>query len=121
MVFQSLETPYNRWIEPERVNQYVKFFGPGVNAEVRQPPGWEKGIGFASARATLVAFSGSPHKKWNRKVFAYRERRRDTMGCLRYVFRIPGWFRAPLLPSACFQPTRASEAMSFFLEVAILL
>ena len=35
MVFQSRATPYKMWVEPERVQKYVNFFGPGVDAEVR--------------------------------------------------------------------------------------
>lgn len=34
MAFQSLETPYKIWAEPERVARYSKFFGPNVFAEV---------------------------------------------------------------------------------------
>lgn len=34
MVFQSKMTPFKRWVEPERVQKYVNFFGPGVDAEV---------------------------------------------------------------------------------------
>ncbi|CAM9593345.1 unnamed protein product [Ectocarpus fasciculatus] len=34
MVFQSKMTPFKRWVEPERVEKYVAFFGPGVDAEV---------------------------------------------------------------------------------------
>eukprot|EP00904_Undaria_pinnatifida_P010251 jgi/Undpi1/6356/HiC_scaffold_20.g08837.m1 len=34
MVFQSRATPYKMWVEPERVQKYVNFFGPGVDAEV---------------------------------------------------------------------------------------
>lgn len=34
MVFQSLETPYKVWADPERVKRYSKFFGPGIVAEV---------------------------------------------------------------------------------------
>lgn len=37
MVFQSKMTPFKRWVEPERVEKYVAFFGPGVDAEVRRP------------------------------------------------------------------------------------
>ena len=32
--FQSLETPYKVWSEPERVQRYSKFFGPDVIASV---------------------------------------------------------------------------------------
>lgn len=34
MVFQSKTTPFKRWVEPERVEKFVNFFGPGVDAEV---------------------------------------------------------------------------------------
>lgn len=36
MVFQSKMTPFKRWVEPERIQKYVSFFGPGVDAEVRK-------------------------------------------------------------------------------------
>lgn len=36
MVFQSKMTPFKRWVEPERIQKYVNFFGPGVDAEVRK-------------------------------------------------------------------------------------
>jgi len=34
MTFQSLETPYKVWADPERVARYSKFFGPNIFAEV---------------------------------------------------------------------------------------
>lgn len=34
MTFQSAETPYKVWADPERVARYNRFFGPGVVAEV---------------------------------------------------------------------------------------
>jgi len=34
MTFQSTETPYKVWAEPERVERFTRFFGPGVVAEV---------------------------------------------------------------------------------------
>eukprot|EP00752_Nemacystus_decipiens_P010421 g9288.t1 len=34
MIFQSKMTPFKRWVEPERIQKYVNFFGPGVDAEV---------------------------------------------------------------------------------------
>jgi len=34
MEFQSAETPYKVWSEPERVQRYSKYFGPNVDAEV---------------------------------------------------------------------------------------
>ncbi|CAN0487192.1 unnamed protein product, partial [Discosporangium mesarthrocarpum] len=36
MVFQSQATPFKRWAEPERVQKYVSFFGPGIDAEVKE-------------------------------------------------------------------------------------
>ena len=35
MVFQSRVMPFEMWVEPERIQKYVNFFGPGVDAEVR--------------------------------------------------------------------------------------
>ena len=35
MVFQSRATSFKMWVEPERIQKYVNFFGPGVDAEVR--------------------------------------------------------------------------------------
>eukprot|EP00599_Poterioochromonas_sp_BG-1_P005127 CAMPEP_0173154094 /NCGR_PEP_ID=MMETSP1105-20130129/13274_1 /TAXON_ID=2985 /ORGANISM="Ochromonas sp., Strain BG-1" /LENGTH=243 /DNA_ID=CAMNT_0014070201 /DNA_START=265 /DNA_END=996 /DNA_ORIENTATION=- len=34
MTFQSIETPYKTWAEPDRIKRYSKFFGPNVKAEV---------------------------------------------------------------------------------------
>lgn len=34
--FQSLETPYKVWSDPERVRRYCRFFGPNVLAEVEK-------------------------------------------------------------------------------------
>lgn len=34
MTFQSAETPYKVWSEPDRVERFTRFFGPGVVAEV---------------------------------------------------------------------------------------
>ncbi|CAM9449037.1 unnamed protein product [Ectocarpus sp. 6 AP-2014] len=42
MVFQSKMTPFKRWVEPERVEKYVAFFGPGVDAEVIKVDAQEK-------------------------------------------------------------------------------
>ena len=30
MTFQSMETPYKVWADPDRVQRYVKFFGPNI-------------------------------------------------------------------------------------------
>lgn len=34
MTFQSLETPFKVWSDPDRVKRFDKFFGPGVRSEV---------------------------------------------------------------------------------------
>jgi len=36
MTFQSAETPYKVWSDPQRVKRYETFFGPGVTAEVQK-------------------------------------------------------------------------------------
>jgi hypothetical protein len=36
MTFQSVETPFKVWNEPERVRKYCKFFGPNVKASVQK-------------------------------------------------------------------------------------
>lgn len=39
LTFQSLETPFKIWNEPDRVRRYCKFFGPNVKAEVKKIDG----------------------------------------------------------------------------------
>lgn len=34
MIFESLETPFKVWADPERVTRYKRFFGPLASAEV---------------------------------------------------------------------------------------
>ena len=34
LAFQSLETPYKVWSDPDRVKKYSTFFGPGITASV---------------------------------------------------------------------------------------
>jgi Protein of unknown function (DUF2854) len=34
MTFQSLDTPYKMWSDPDRVARYNNYFGPNVNAKV---------------------------------------------------------------------------------------
>ena len=34
MTFQSLDTPYKMWNDPDRVARYNSYFGPNVNAKV---------------------------------------------------------------------------------------
>lgn len=33
LVWQSLDTPYKMWADPQRVKKYATYFGPGVTAE----------------------------------------------------------------------------------------
>mmetsp|Transcript_12198 Transcript_12198/g.28602 ORF Transcript_12198/g.28602 Transcript_12198/m.28602 type:complete len:270 (-) Transcript_12198:199-1008(-) len=44
-VFQSLDTPFNTWVEPERIDKYDTFFGPGVWCEVVKVSSEEKLVG----------------------------------------------------------------------------
>jgi hypothetical protein len=39
LTFQSVETPFKIWNEPERVRKYCKFFGPNVKASVQKVDG----------------------------------------------------------------------------------
>ena len=48
MVFQSRATPFKMWVEPERIQKYVNFFGPGVDAEVRYVDRGGDGIQFVA-------------------------------------------------------------------------
>ena len=34
MSFQSMDTPYKVWAEPDRIKRYTTFFGPGIDASV---------------------------------------------------------------------------------------
>lgn len=36
MTFQSAETPFKVWNDPDRVQRYNKFFGPGIDASVQK-------------------------------------------------------------------------------------
>jgi hypothetical protein len=36
LTFQSAETPFKVWNDPERVARYPKFFGPGVTADLKK-------------------------------------------------------------------------------------
>ena len=36
MTFQSAETPFKVWNDPDRVQRYTRFFGPGVVATVEK-------------------------------------------------------------------------------------
>lgn len=44
-VFQSLDTPFRVWAEPERVAKYDKFFGPGVHCDVVKVDADQKLVG----------------------------------------------------------------------------
>ena len=48
MVFQSRATSFKMWVEPERIQKYVNFFGPGVDAEVRYVDRGGDGIQFVA-------------------------------------------------------------------------
>ena len=48
MVLQSRATSFKMWVEPERIQTYVNFFGPGVDAEVRYVDRGGDGIQFVA-------------------------------------------------------------------------
>ena len=72
MTFQSLETPYKVWAEPDRVRRYTSFFGPGVFAEVLKIDSEKRIVGIklttttngipaaAAAAAAAAASSAAP-------------------------------------------------------------
>jgi hypothetical protein len=53
MTFQSADTPYKMWAEPERVQRYAKFFGPNVVAEVEKVDSEKRLVAI-----TLTTYSG---------------------------------------------------------------
>jgi hypothetical protein len=52
LTFQSLETPFKVWNDPERVRRYSKFFGPNVIAQVQKVNAEERLVSLALTTCT---------------------------------------------------------------------
>jgi hypothetical protein len=60
MIFQSLETPFKVWNDPDRVARYSRFFGPGVEASVEKIDAEKRLVGLR-----LVTTSKKPEVEVN--------------------------------------------------------
>lgn len=57
LTFQSLETPFKVWNEPERVRRYSNFFGPNVIAEVKKVNAEERLVSLSLTTCTDEEFA----------------------------------------------------------------
>lgn len=55
LTFQSVETPFKVWNEPERVRKYAKFFGPNVKASVQKVDGDKRIVSLTLTTTTPVS------------------------------------------------------------------
>ena len=82
LAFQSLETPYKVWSDPDRVKRYATFFGPGITASVYKMDSEKRIVALklktnskgleveseetaASAPATTVVEEQAPGANWS--------------------------------------------------------
>jgi hypothetical protein len=74
LTFQSAETPFKVWNEPERVRKYSKFFGPNVKASVEKVDSDKRIVAIKLVTTTTVSTSLLYHMD-------------IVLICLRHIYR----------------------------------
>merc|ERR1711871_1074790 len=60
MTFQSLETPFKVWNDPERIKRYDTFFGPGISASVQKVDSEKRIVALTLTTTSAASGSGPP-------------------------------------------------------------